>query len=85
MPGCIKAWLAQRGTAREACLYCRYVGAIGYAVCGVLGCSIIPLLYPACKWYMVAVVFLSSPVFSVSPSQCCTWQAELSIAGHMRA
>ena len=50
---------------RRALLCHRWVGAIGYAVCGVIGCVVIPHLYPACKWYMVAVVFLSSPVFSV--------------------
>ncbi len=48
-------------------LYPRWIGAFGYAVCGVIGCVVIPYLYPAAKWYFVAVTFLSAPVFSVRP------------------
>lgn len=42
---------------------------MGYAVCGVVGAAVIPHLYPAAKWYMVAVAFFSAPVFSVRPPQ----------------
>ena len=64
---------------KQSGLLCRrWVGAIGYAVCGAVGCVVIPHLYPACKWYMVAVVFLSSPVFSVGlPSPCSTLVSSL--------
>ena len=63
---------------------------MGYAFCGVLGCLVIPHLYPACKWFMVAVVFLSSPVFSVSLPLSCTQGADApqtlaSGRGHGRA
>ena len=46
-------------------LMCRWVGAVGYFLLGVVGAGVIPLLYPAVKWYMVVVCFLSAPVFSV--------------------
>jgi hypothetical protein len=41
------------------------VGAVGYVLLGVVGAGVIPLLYTPVKWYMVAVAFLSAPVFSV--------------------
>lgn len=43
----------------------RWVGAVGYLLLGVVGAGVVPLLYPAVKWYMVVVCFLSAPVFSV--------------------
>ena len=56
-------WDASQGHVPMLC--CRWVGAVGYILLGGVGAGIIPLLYPAVKWYMVAVAFLSAPVFSV--------------------
>ena len=55
-------------------LACRWVGAVGYLLLGVVGAGVVPLLYPAVRWYMVVVCFLSAPVFSVRPflCPCCT-------------
>lgn len=47
---------------------CRWIGAVGYVLFGIIGAGVIPQLYPAVKWYMVAVAFISAPVFSVSPA-----------------
>ena len=40
---------------------------MGYLLLGVVGAGVVPVLYPAVKWYMVVVCFLSAPVFSVRP------------------
>ncbi|CAL8462318.1 g1851 [Coccomyxa elongata] len=42
-----------------------WIGAVGYVLFGIIGAGVIPQLYPAVKWYMVAVAFISAPVFSV--------------------
>lgn len=63
----------------------RWVGIVGYGAFGVLGAGVIPQLYPAVKWYMVAVAFLTAPVFSVSlspsPKQPTALQATLALQG----
>ena len=45
---------------------CRWIGGVGYVLFGIIGAGVIPQLYPAVKWYMVAIAFFSGPVFSVS-------------------
>jgi hypothetical protein len=38
---------------------------VGYTIFGIIGAGVVPLLYPAVRWYMVAVAFITAPVFSV--------------------
>jgi len=40
-----------------------WIGWAGYAAFGVLGVAVIPLLYPACRWYMVATAYAVAPAF----------------------
>ena len=40
-----------------------WIGLAGYVGFGLLGIVVIPLLYPACRWYMVAAAYAVAPAF----------------------
>eukprot|EP01134_Creolimax_fragrantissima_P005973 CFRG5973T1 len=42
-----------------------YIAAVGYFVCAVAGCIVIPLLFPGTFWYMILISYLFLPIMAV--------------------
>ena len=42
-----------------------------YLVCAVIGVTTIPLILPACKWYMLVVCFVVGPILALPNCYGC--------------